>query len=339
MVHVGSKPFYTAIWLTMMRSDVVLFEGAYVPFRAAVKWLQTFAAWRTGLFPQSGNPKFLRRKDSLGQQNHWVKPSPDRAREKTVKKSCDCGKCYSDVSLRQVWADLDREQMIESVKKIPLWTKLIFPFLVIFFLIVIPIIFTRNFLISIGDDGPKFSDDEGFSNPYNKYLIEDRDAFLHDVLTHEVKDINNARKRICVKYGAGHMEALSQLIVDDLGYTLVDEQPLLVAKRHKSLELNNVDTGYSTATWRFLDEYGIEVDDFCGFSKSSPNNALDNNIYNLKVSQKVTGVQTISMDDINAIPTLSVSFSYDEQGLPEYKIFSDEIHIVDVEKTTNEPKP
>lgn len=218
MSHRAEPEFYTEVKYEKLFADVYLFEGVDQPLGFLMSWMNSIKAYFSGLTPQGKRKwSFTRFFSSDGSSwsdytswSDYKRPNPDRARE-AVYSTCMCGECELE-TVRYVWADLDRQQVLSVYDKIPL-----------------------------------FLDSSEKRNPY-EILQDARDAYLQKVLKTEVELESNTNKHIIVEYGAAHMQDLHELLCNDLGYKISSSRQVLAIAKNKDLKSQNAEIfGYGIA--------------------------------------------------------------------------------------------
>jgi len=246
MIHLGEKVFYKEINYEMWCHDTAYLEGCYVPAAKGLYLFHRFIGIRSKLTLQSGKRSVLAR---------WRKETPHSGKEALQevlrKSSCDCGECYS-FQLRQVRADLHRWHALKAIKAIPLWNKICFPFIILAALIAAPFLNLRTLLFEEDEDAEdiKEEDDswlEKLISPFKKFMLDDRDLFLRTIIAEEIIEEKNKGKKLCIKYGEKHMQALSDTLLKDFGYELNEQRGVLAVARSKSQDLSEVNTGHGIA--------------------------------------------------------------------------------------------
>jgi len=243
MIHVANKDFLQEAYAETWRYDFALYEGAYVPMSSVFRHIYPLIAKVLGLTPQGSGKVSLRRQG-------WKRESEDDPRERIMVKTIQ----NSDLNLsrrqKQIIADMDKKGFLESVKEIPLSAKLAFPFLLIAFLLAAPFAYKRDYFFELSEDNEPEENPGFFERTighYFKYILEDRDTFLKQVLQREVDKSAGHDLTICVQYGQRHMKALVAFLQDELGYTQKESRPVLAVSRTRKMSLKGIQTGYGEA--------------------------------------------------------------------------------------------
>lgn len=249
MIHIGEKEFFTEMKFEMWRHDTVYFEGCYMRVRKLFHLFHRSFSASTGLTLQSGNLPLWKR---------WKREKRTQGVNglaETIRKAgCDCGSCYYD-ELRTVRADLHRGHTLKVLKTIPVWAKLMLPFLIVIAILAAPFMNFRNHDLDdevINDEAESFLDK--LLKPFWKFAVDDRDLFLRMVLAEEVLRPRNKSKRLCVKYGEKHMAALAETFLRDFGYQLSQQRNVLAVKKTKNMNISAVNTGYGYASRKYWDD-------------------------------------------------------------------------------------
>ena len=305
MMHVADASFYDEMYDEKRKCHVVVFEGASMKLGkwAGLMYRMIGGSKKLGLTLQSeahsGKLSWKQwwaqiKKDRL---EGWKRPHDGAAFEKTIKVhlpvDCSCGRCEITRRVRYVRADLDEKETEKSLKKFPIWARILLPLIAIIGGLAARFGFDRQDLIDIGsatsDEGDTTDDDDEkvplfiwvllpFALPliglyfvlryfkkesagesildspgrniyekalekpnsalgiFSKYLLTDRETFLFKTIGVEIDRPKNARKLICVEYGAAHMERLVENLVGDHGYMCVDQRSVLVVSAVPELE-------------------------------------------------------------------------------------------------------
>jgi len=236
MVHLGEPGYYKEIKDEMWCHDTAYLEGCFVPSKRGLYILHRIIGFVSGLALQSGKVSVFKRwrpESKVSGQNVF--------QERTRKFGCDCGQCYQ-IELRMVRADLHRFHAAKAIKAMPLWSKLVFPFMVLAAIISAPFINLRKFDFEEDDEGDE--EEEGFLEkllmPFKKFVIDDRDLFLAMVLAEEITNDKNQNKKLCVKYGAKHMPALADTLLSDFDYELTEQRNVLAIGSSKEMDLSEM---------------------------------------------------------------------------------------------------
>lgn len=254
MIHIGEKEFFREMSHEMWRHDAAYLEGSYMPARKLFHVFHRVFGKFSNLNLQSGKLPLWKK---------WKRESKDQGKtgltEVIRKSGCDCGNCGYD-ELLTVRADLHRWHALKAFKTIPFWVKFIFPFLILAAIIAAPFINFRDHVLDAEEcEGcENCDDDNGFLEklmvPFWKFIIDDRDLFLRMVLAEEILRPRSSGKSLCVKYGEKHMTALGETLLQDFGYELTNQRDILAVKKHKDMDVSEINTGYGYAVERYWDE-------------------------------------------------------------------------------------
>lgn len=250
MIHIGEEDFFAEMNYEMWRHDTVYLEGCYMRASKLLHVFHRSLGLFTGLKTQSGRRPLLR---SWKQENRAQ--GQNEVTETIHQTACHCGNCFFD-ELRAVRADLHQWHYLNAMREIPLWAKLAFPLFLLTAIITAPFI---NFRSMDFFDEEKQGGDRGnvlskMTWPFWRFLIHDRDLFLRMVLAEDITHQKNIGKSVCVKYGAKHMPALANTLLQDFGYELTKQRAVLAVKRLKNQDLSQIDTGYGYASEKYWDE-------------------------------------------------------------------------------------
>ena len=272
MIHIGEKEFFAEMNNEVWRYDTVFYEGCYMPGRKFFHiFHRTFAGF-SSLKLQSGKMPLWKR---------WKREAKTQGQiglTETIRKTeCNCGNCPYD-EMRAIRADLHRWHALKAFKVIPLWFKLILPFLFLIAIIAAPFLNLRDYVFE--DDDTNEEDEPFFLDkimaPFWKFVLDDRDLFLRMVLAEEVLRPRHKGQSLCVKYGAKHMPVLADTFLKDFGYTLTSQREVLAVKKTKAMDVTHIETGYGYAAEKYWEEYDAKREEVKEVVTELAENDFDN---------------------------------------------------------------
>jgi len=243
MVHVANKKFIREAYAETWRHDFALYVGAYIPLSSLFRQLYPLLARKLGLSPQGSG------KISLKAQG-WKREEEDDPFERIMVKTIDTPSLKLSRRQKQIIADMDKKGFKKAIQDMPLTAKLAFPFLLLGVLVTIPFSTERNDLISLVEDSEESEPSnfiEGCFKHYFKYAIDDRDAYLKQILKRTILTCQGHNLSICIQYGQGHMKALKAFLGDELGYRLNSARKVLALSKTKNISLKDNVAGYGVA--------------------------------------------------------------------------------------------
>ena len=222
MSHRAEPEFYAEVEHERVFADVYLFEGVDQPLGFLMSWVNSLKAYLSGLTPQ-GKTKWSLAKFFSTDGPSWSdykRPHSHRAREAVYTK-CECGE-YDPGTVRYVWADLDRQQVLSVYQQTPMFFE--------------------------SSEEKDHADSVHEKKSPFEILQDARDAYLQKILKTEVELESNKNKHIIVEYGAAHMQDLHDLLCNDLGYKIFSNRNVLAIADNKDLKRQDPEfCGYGLA--------------------------------------------------------------------------------------------
>lgn len=229
MMHIADRQFFDEMNWERWQADVLLVEGATGKLaNYASRAMRFISKGRLGARFQNDSQRSV---TSGGQNDVWTRSYPNAPSECTVLYNVwDDDAAPFERSVRWIRADMDEEATRKALSGIPLWAWIVLPFFAIGVAI-----FGRFFLgrrmtasvISESSKSDRIFEKRSVFDKISRYVMDDRDDYLFEVLSREIIRPDNKNNLIGVQFGAAHMDTLYNRLAGKFGYRANESRAVL----------------------------------------------------------------------------------------------------------------